>query len=163
MLKKKQIVKINSRKFDGRIHRSWNVELLEETDSLLTFIGEFEKEISHPHLGVIRRGTISHEFYWLTRGYNVFRFHEPEGDLRNFYCNLNLLPKFANGILDYVDMDIDVLVWEDFSYEILDLDEFEENAKIFRYSKTLRDEVDKNLKEILSLIERKYFPFDFKI
>ena len=162
MTQQNRIVRINSRKFDGVIHRSWNAELLEQTDSLLVYIGKFEKEIKHPHLGVIRRGTISYEFYWLERGYNVFRFHEPEGDLRNFYCNLNLPPTFENDILDYVDLEIDVLVWRDFSVRILDVEEFEENARVYDYSATLRAEVDENLKTLLSLIERKVFPFDYK-
>lgn len=159
----KKIVTINSRKFDWKIHRSWKAEILEQTDSLLSFVGEFEKEVNHPKLGVIRRGTISYEFYWLNRGYNVFRFHEPKGDLRNFYCNLNLPPKFENGVLDYIDLDVDVLVWKDFSIEILDLDEFETNAKIFDYPKKVRDDVNKNLEEVLSLIELKTFPFDYQI
>lgn len=162
MSNQKRIVKINSRKFDGKIHRSWNAEFLQQTASLLTFVGEFENEVKHPHLGVIRRGTVSHEFYWLNRGYNVFRFHEPEGGLRNFYCNINLPPKFENDVLDYVDLDIDVLVWKDFSFEILDSDEFEENAVAFDYPKTLRDDVDGNLQEILSLIKQKSFPFDYE-
>ncbi len=157
-----RIVKINSRKFDGTIHRSWNAALTEQTDSLLVFVGEFEKEVAHQHLGVIRRETISHEFYWLDRGYNVFRFHEPEGSLRNFYCNLNLPPTFSDGVLGYVDLDIDVLVWNDFSIQILDTDEFEENAQRFGYSEELRATVAENLQELLSLIERRLFPFDYK-
>jgi len=163
MENQKPSVQINSRKFDWKIHRSWKAEFLEQTDSLLIFVGTFEKEVKHPNLGVIRRNTISYEYYWLNRGYNVFRFHEPEGDLRNFYCNLNLPPKFENGVLDYVDLDVDVLVWKDFSFEILDSDEFETNAKIFDYPQKIRDEVDLNLKEILSLLEFRKFPFDYKI
>ncbi len=162
MTAQKQIVKINSRKFDWRVHRSWEAEFLEANDSLLTFVGKFEKEVEHPELGVIRRDTISYEFYWLDRGYNVFRFHEPEGDLRNFYCNLNLPPTFKNNVLDYVDLDIDVLVWKDFSYEILDVDEYETNAERFGYSDKLRDEVHENLEKVLQMIERKSFPFDYK-
>lgn len=157
-----RIVTINSRKFDGEIYRSWQAELIKQTDSLLTFVGVFEDEINHRHLGVIRRGTISYEFYWRKKGYNVFRFHEPEGDLRNFYCNLNLPPKWANGVLDYVDLDIDVLVWKDFSIQILDEDEFAENARLFGYSKELRETVKANLKELLTLVEQKSLPFDYK-
>jgi len=74
-------ITINSRKFDGKIHRSWQAESIAQKDSLLIFVGEFDKEVKHSHLGVIRRGTISYEYYWLDRWYNVFRFHEPDGDL----------------------------------------------------------------------------------
>jgi len=157
-----QLVTINSRKFDGEIHRSWKAKLISKKNYLLTFVGEFEKQIQHPHLGIIRRKTISYEYYWLDRCYNIFRFHEPNGDLRNFYCNINLPPKFENRVLDYTDLDIDLLVRKDFSYQILDLDEFENNAKRFSYSEELQKKVHMNLKELISLVENKSFPFNEK-
>jgi protein associated with RNAse G/E len=159
----KEFVTINSRKFDGTIHRCWKAKLIEQKDSLLTFIGEFEKEIKHPHLGVIRRGTLSCEFYWLDGWFNAFRFHEPDGSLRNFYCNLNMPPRFENNVLDYVDLDIDVLVWKDFSIEILDLDEFAENSKKFDYSAEIKNKTDESLKNLLILIENRDFPFNLEI
>ncbi len=162
MLGHKPTVQINSRKFDGSLQRSWQAELLERADSLLTLVGVFEEQVEHSLLGVIRRGTVSYEFYWLNRGYNIFRFHEPEGNLRNFYCNLTLPPVFESNVMDYVDLDVDVVVWKDFSHQILDLDEFETNAEIFGYPETLRTEVSRNLKEIVTLIEQKSFPFNFK-
>ncbi len=133
--------------------------MIKQENFLLTFVGEFDKEIDHPHLGVIRRGTISHEFYWLDRWYNVFRFHEPDGKLRNFYCNINMLPTFEKKILNYVDLDIDVLVWKDFSFEILDLDEFEENAVKYHYSPQVYDKANESLAELIVMIEKKSFPF----
>jgi uncharacterized protein len=154
---------INSRKFDGKIHRSWKAELVEQKNSLLIFVGEFEIEVNHSHLGVIRRGTLSYEFYWLDRWYNIFRFHEPGGALRNFYCNINMPPKFENGVLDYVDLDIDILVWKDFKYEILDADEFEENAQTYNYSNNLKQTVASNVKELISLIENRKFPFNLEL
>lgn len=160
MTNQNKLITINSYKFDGKIHRSWKAKLIEQKNSLLIFVGEFEKEVKHSHLGVIRRGTVSYEFYWLDLWYNVFRFHEPDGDLRNYYCNVNLPPKFENGVLDYIDLDIDVLVWKDFRYEILDLDEFAENAKIFNYSEDLIEKAKDNLTKLLRLIENRKFPFN---
>jgi uncharacterized protein len=155
-------VTINSRKFDGSIHRSWQAEILSETDELLTFVGEFERQINHLHLGVIRPKTLSYEFYWKNQWFNVFRFHEPEGDLRNYYCNINLPPVFDGSVLDYIDLDIDVLVWKDYSFEILDLDEFETHALKYNYSAELRRRVDASVKELLQRIESRAFPFDYK-
>lgn len=153
---------INSRKYDGTIHKSWKARLESETESLLTFIGEFESDINHPLLGVIRRNTVSYEYYWKNEWFNIFRFHEPEGDLRNFYCNINLPPKFSDCILDYIDLDIDVLVWKDFSHQILDLDEFENHAVKYNYTIEMIEKVNSTLKTLISMIERKTFPFDYK-
>jgi protein associated with RNAse G/E len=64
--------------------------------------------------------------------------------------------------LDYVDLDIDILVWKDFSYQILDSDEFLENAKRFSYSDEMRKKVRAARDELISLIETRTFPFDYK-
>lgn len=150
---------INSRKFNGEIHRAWQAELIEKRDTLFIFVGRFEEEVRHPKLGVIRRGTISYEYYWLDRWFNVFRFHEPEGDLRNFYCNINFPPSFENNVLNYIDLEIDVLVSKNFDVEILDRDEFEENSKIFNYSMDLKTKTFETLDELLKIIENRAFPF----
>ncbi len=137
--------------------------MIEQKNSLLVFKGIFIETVKHPFLGVIRRGTISYEYYWLNRWYNVFRFHEPEGDFRNFYCNLNMPPIFQNDVLDYVDLDIDVIVWKDFLYEIHDLDDFKINAEKFEYSKKLKQTVEVQLNYLIQSIQNRDFPFDVSI
>ena len=87
-------VTINSRKYDQTIRRSWRAELIETTGSMLVFIGKFEFDVEHTDLGFIPRGTVSYEYYWLDRWYNIFRFLLPDGRLRNYYCNINMPPVF---------------------------------------------------------------------
>ncbi len=157
-----KIITVNSRKFDNRIQRSWQCKLLERTQNQIILLGEFDKEVIHQSLGVIRRGTISYEFFWLDKFFNVFRFHEPDGSFRNFYCNINLPPKFETNVIDYVDLDLDVLILRDFSFEILDVDEFENNADKFSYSKELCETVEKTLSGLIAKIENRIFPFDYK-
>lgn len=157
---KNEIITINSRKFDNSLNRSWKCNFLEESSSYWLFVGEFESEIHHQKLGIIRRGTVSYEYYWKEKWFNIFRFHEPEGDLKFYYCNINLPPKFENNVLDYVDLDIDVLVQKDFTFEILDEDEFAENAKLYNYPENLKMETRKALESLLEIIRTKSFPFN---
>ena len=133
--------------------------MVEQKAPLLVFEGVFDFDVSHEDLGFIRRGTLSYEYYWLDRWYNVFRFHEPEGHLRNYYCNINMPPVFENGVLDYVDLDLDVLVRPDFSYKILDREDFEKNAKSFDYSDEIRINVNAAMSDVIRLIENRQFPF----
>lgn len=153
-------ITINSRKFDGSVRRSWRCDLTGRDGPLLVFLGVFDSEVNHSDLGIIRPGTVSYEYYWLDRWYNVFRFHEPGGELRNHYCNINMPPVFQDGVLDYVDLDIDVLVWPDGGYKILDMEEFEENSNKFKYPKDVTDAAETALNELLQLIETKEFPFN---
>jgi protein associated with RNAse G/E len=149
------MITVNSRKFDGSIRRSWNCELLEQRGSLLIFVGEFEFAVDHPDLGYIEKGTVSYEYYWLDRWYNAFRFHTVEGALRYYYFNINMPPTFADGVLDYVDLDIDVLVQPDLTYTVLDLDDFNRNARTLGYPDEVRTRTRAALDEVLRSIEQK--------
>jgi uncharacterized protein len=154
------IVTINSRKFDGSLRRSWTCRLARRDGALLVFEGVFDIEVLHPELGTISRGTTSYEYYWLDRWYNIFRFHEPDGPLRNYYCNINLPPELDGETLNYVDLDIDVLVWPDNTYEVLDIDEFEANALKFKYPAAVRSGASNALAQVIKLIERSGLPDD---
>lgn len=158
-----EAVTINSRKFDQTIHRTWNCELVERDGAMLRFVGVFERDISHDELGLIARGTVSHEYYWLDRWYNIFAFYHPDGQFRNFYCNINMPPIFAENVLDYVDLDIDVIVWPDFRFRIVDEKEYERNAVNFRYPDEVRQGAYAALIDVLDLIKMQSFPVQLKI
>lgn len=155
-----EAVEVRVMKYDGALHRRWRAKVLRGEGALLVLDAVFEEEVSHSQLGLIRRGTRSIEYYWLERWYNVFSFLEPDGSLRSFYCNVNLPPAFEGGVLSYVDLDIDVLVAPDLSYEVLDVDEFEAHAQRYGYAEEVRRGARRALAELLVLIERRQFPFD---
>src|SRR5437764_1093318 len=97
-----QEITVRSRKYDMQVRRTWTCEVLEQTEDLIYAAGVFDIDVEHPGLGSISRGTVSHEYYWFSRWYNVFRFHEPDGSFRNYYCNIAMPPTLTDGFLDYV-------------------------------------------------------------
>jgi protein associated with RNAse G/E len=146
-------------KFDGAEHRSWPAELIRQESSLLVLDAKFEIEVRHDHLGTLHSGTRSLEYYWLDRWYNIFRFSEPTGEFRNFYCNINLPPVLQESVLSYIDLDIDILVKPDLSFKILDEDEFTANALRYNYPMEVQARARRALSELISLIEGHEFPF----
>lgn len=152
-------ITVRTYKYDGSAHRHWRARVSKEEDTLLVLDAKFEEEIRHPLLGTVARETSSVEYYWLDRWYNVFRFVEPTGELRNFYCNVNVPPVLQNDVLSYIDLDMDVLVAPDFSYSILDEDEFAANAARFNYPREVIHKSWSALEELISLIEGRAFPF----
>lgn len=121
---------------------------------------KFDREIQHELLGTIVSGTISIEYYWLNRWYNIFRFAEPSGKLRSYYCNINVPPTFDGQVLSYVDLDVDILVESNFSYRVVDREDFEHNAVRFGYPNSVRLNAEKALNELIGLIESRAFPFN---
>lgn len=153
------MITVRAHKYDGSEHRSWNAKLLRQEGSLLVLDGTFGEEIKHDLLGTIASGTRSIEYYWLDRWYNIFRFAQPTGELRSYYCNVNVPPAFDGQVLSYVDLDIDILVEPDLSYRIVDLEDFEQNAERFGYSEDVQREARQGLAGVVQLIEARAFPF----
>lgn len=154
------MIEVQTFKLNGQPHRTWRAELIRQEESLLILDGAFEVDVQHDLLGTITAGTHSLEYYWLDRWYNVFRFSQPHGELRNYYCNVNLPPTFDGKILSYVDLDLDILVAPDFSYQILDAEDFERNVKLYGYDDELRANAQVALDELVAMIEKRAFPFN---
>ena len=127
---------------------------------MIVLDAKFEEHIEHDLLGTIPIGTLSTEFYWLDRWYNIFRFRDADLNLKRFYCNINMPPRLDGQILSYVDLDIDVLVEPDFSYRILDLEDFEENARHYNYPSDVQHEAHCAVDELIGLVQTRAFPFD---
>ena len=150
---------VRSYKYDGLLHRTWAAELIHRVGSLIVLDAKFPEEIIHDLLGTIASGTHSLEYYWLDRWYNIFRFAQPNGELRNYYCNVNVPPTFADEILSYVDLDLDILVAPDFSYQVLDEEDFESNAQIYRYPEEIQQNARRAVEELVEMIQVRAFPF----
>ena len=154
------MITVRAHKYDGSEHRSWSAQVVRQEGSLIVLDATFDQEIKHDLLGTIASGTKSIEYYWLDRWYNIFRFAEPSGELRNYYCNVNVPPAFDGQILSYVDLDIDILVEPDLSYRIVDIEDFEQNAERFGYSAAVQKEARQALEKLVKLIEGRAFPFN---
>ena len=147
-------------KYDGTEYRQWQAQLVRCDGSLMVLNGEFDIEVQHSQLGHIPLGTRTVEYYWLDKWYNVFRFLGNAGETRLWYCNVNMAPIVKDSVLTYVDLDIDILVQADFSYRILDLDEFELHTRLFSYPQEVQEVAKNALAELISRIEGRQFPFN---
>jgi protein associated with RNAse G/E len=153
---------VRSCKHDGRVQRTWPARVARREGTLFVLDAFFAEEIRHHIIGTIEAGTLSKEFFWTDRWYSVYRFQTPEGRLLKFYCNINTPPTFDSGVLTFVDLDVDVLVQPDYSFELLDVDEFERHSELYQYPASYRRKVQAALFELRHLIEQRQFPFDFK-
>jgi protein associated with RNAse G/E len=153
-------IEIISRKYDGRISKSWHAELAETRPDHVVVRGVFGEDVDHRKLGFIKRGTISIEYYWPDRWYNVFRFLEPDGSLRNFYCNVTMPPAISASTIDYVDLDIDLLADAMLDFEILDLDEFAERSVTLSYPSDVIANAHRSIDDLVKMVESRQYPFD---
>lgn len=152
-------ITVNSLKYDRTISRSWECSVISRNDDLLVARGVFDLDLSHDDLGEIVKGTISQEYFWFGKWFNIFRFENPDRTFRNFYANICMPPGFSDGVLSYVDLDIDILVWPDGLVNVADVEEFEKNASKFSYPSEIISNVEKTKRTLLKMIGIGEFPF----
>ncbi|MDI1241777.1 MAG: DUF402 domain-containing protein [bacterium] len=149
-----RIYTVNSRKIDRTIRRSWKCDHISTDNDKVDLIGSFEQSVEHSALGIIASGTISRERFYFKRWYNFFIFQHPTGNLRNYYVNICMPPVVSDATIDYIDLDIDLIVWPDGQWQTLDLEEFEANRVEFGYPESVAARALATLAELERLMVR---------
>lgn len=155
----RQDITIRVLKHDRAEYRRWSAIISRHEGELMVLNAEFDVDVSHEILGEIKKRTRTVEYYWLDHWYNVFRFLNQDGSTRLWYCNINTPPEFVGDTLTYIDLDIDILVQPDFSFQVLDIEEFEANARRYGYSDEEKRRAHQAVAELISMIHRREFPF----
>ena len=59
-----------------------------------------------------------------------------------------------------MDLDLDILVDPDFSYKVLDVEDFESNVLRYGYTEKVQSKARQALDELVRMIEMRVFPFE---
>jgi uncharacterized protein len=147
-------------KYDGRPHYTWPAELLEDDGEQLTFRSVVGGLLVHYTRGFeepTRRP--SDLIFWRDRWYNVFVNLNDDGSTRNFYCNVAMPLSIEGNTIKFVDLDLDVQIFPDGTYRVLDRDEYELHCIKYAYPDWLQQMAEQAVTEILALFEAREGPF----
>lgn len=152
-----ETIQIHSYKHNGRIHRVWQETMvLKGTKNIV--IGANEKTLV----------TESDGRTWLTREPSICYFHAEHWfniicmlreDGVYYYCNLSSPFVYDNGSIKYIDYDLDVKVFPDMSYTLLDEDEFEMHKVEMNYPEVIEKILRRHLQTLISWIQQRRGPF----
>src|SRR5690625_6456244 len=67
---------------------------------------------------------------------------------------------YNRNLVQYVDYDIDVIVQKDGSFNVVDLDEYEENTTKLQYPKHIKDKLKEELQVLKEWIYKGQNPFN---
>ncbi|MDY0406881.1 DUF402 domain-containing protein [Virgibacillus sp. 179-BFC.A HS] len=148
---------IQAYKHNGTLHRVWkSTTILKRTET--TVIGANDKTLV----------TESDGRTWITREPAICYFHAQQwfnviGMLRNdgiyFYCNISSPFLMEENVLKYIDYDLDLKIYPDMTFSLLDEDEYEQHKKWMHYPKKLDKILYGQIEQLKSWVRQRKGPF----
>lgn len=153
-------LKIHSYKHNSKIHRSWDeATYLGEDDEYMIF-ANYKTLVIESDGRTWRTKEPAIMFFSKKNWFNIIGQLKDSGIY--YYCNIASPFVIEEDTIKYIDYDLDLRVFPDGSFKVLDRGEYQYHKKKMNYS----DDLDKILKEELTiLIEKargKISPFDKK-
>ena len=140
---------IHGYKHDGKIHRSWDeAVLLEIHDDYLIF-GNERTKVTESDGRTWRTKEPAVLYFYKNNWYNIIGQYKKNGVY--YYCNMASPYIIEENTIKYIDYDLDLRVFPDGSFKVLDRGEYKYHRKIMEYP----DIIDKTLKaELTNLINK---------
>lgn len=131
--------------------------VLEETNEYLIVANDHTKLIEHDGRSH-RTKEPAVLFFYKHRWFNVIGQLKKQGLF--YYCNIATPYLIENHTIKYIDYDLDLRVFPDGGYRILDRNEYKYHKKIMNYSNDLDRIVHKELSKLIELKKEKKGPFE---
>ena len=142
---------------DRQVIWSYSGQILERTPTRLTLEARFNRNTSDAGYVVFEKNDRFVEYYFTDRWYNIFEIHSAKDDhLKGWYCNITTPIEFQPGVIEQIDLALDVWIAPDGSTLLLDEDEFRD----LKLDPETRAQARRGLDELLDRLRRREPPFD---
>lgn len=160
-MKKGEKYKIHGYKHNGKLYKTWDeAVLLDETNDYYVF-GNRNTKVTK----ILGKSWYTREtailFYFKNTWYNVVAQLKKNGIY--YYCNIASPVVIDNKTIKFIDYDLDLRIFPDDTYKILDKSEYEYHKRIMKYPKDLQEILSFKLKELINRFNKKEIPFDEEI
>jgi len=150
-------VPIHSYKHDQKLHRIWKkAVVLEQTQTMLvtanyrTRVIECDGRSWHTKEPAIC-------YFYNDLWFNIIGMLKKDGVY--FYCNLSSPYLYDGEAIKYIDYDLDIKVFPDGSYMLLDEREYKDHSKEMEYPQDIMDIIESQRQELIRRIEYREKPF----
>lgn len=152
-------VYVQSYKHDGSLHRTWAKALVIDIfEHCVVAVTDHTWVVEADH-----RKWLTKEpaicFFYDNRWFNVISMVRKTGIY--YYCNLASPSLYDGEAIKNIDYDLDVKVFPDDSYMILDENEYAYHADLMKYPDNIKNIIENEMNDLLSMIENRKDPFNF--
>ncbi len=149
---------IHSYKHDSKIHRSWDEATYLNEDEEYMIFGNYKTLVIESDGRTWHTKEPAIMFFSKKHWFNIIGQLKKTGIY--YYCNIASPFIIEENTIKYIDYDLDLRVFPDGSFKVLDRGEYNYHKKIMNYS----DDIDKILKQELTIlinkVREKEYPFN---
>jgi protein associated with RNAse G/E len=149
---------IHSYKHDGHIHRSWDEAIYIGESNNVYIFGNNKTKVVEADGRKRTTGEGAIIYFFKNNWFNIIGQIKPDGIY--YYCNLASPFIIEDGIIKYIDYDLDVRVFPNGSFRILDKREYEYHKYKMNYSEDLDKVLKYELNTLINMIRNKKGPFE---
>ena len=150
-------IPVHSYKHDGNIHRIWQkVRIVEAThNTIITASSKTNVIESDGRIWKTAEPAVSYFFddFW----FNVIAILRADGI--HFYCNLSSPCLYNEDAIKYIDYDLDIKVFPNYRYKVLDEYEFNRHKKEMAYPEDVQSIIRSQMRRLINMINQKEGPF----
>lgn len=151
---------IHCYKHDGKIHRVCEETIvLEKTDDYLICANNRTK-VTESDGRTHRTKEPAILFFYKHNWFNVIAQFKDFGLF--YYCNISSPYVIDDKYIKYIDYDLDLRVFPDGGYRILDKNEYKYHRRIMNYSDDLDIIINRELEKLIEMKNKKIGPFDIE-
>lgn len=160
-IKNGEKLNIHSYKHNGKIHRSWDEAIfLDENDDYVVF-GNNKTVVTEADGRTWKTKEPAILYFSKKNWFNIIGQLKPNGIY--YYCNIASPFVIEDKTIKYIDYDLDLRVFPDGSFKILDRGEYQYHKRLMNYSKDIDIILKSELTKLIDTVRKKEYPFNQEV
>lgn len=147
-------------KHNGTIHKSWNVAYVLDIKRDYIVLGNENVLVTKQDGRTWRTKEPAIMFFYNNRWFNIIAQLKSNGIF--YYCNIASPYVIDENVVKYIDYDLDLRVFSDGAFKILDRNEYNYHKKLMKYPKEINYIIKEELSALIEMKKTGEFPFNEK-
>lgn len=149
---------IHCYKHNGELYKTWDKALILDIKKDYIVLGNDNVLVTKSDGRVWRTKEPAIMFFYKDRWFNIIAQLKENGLF--YYCNIASPYIMDNRILKYIDYDLDLRVFPDGAFKILDRNEYNYHKKLMNYPKEINFIIKSELSSLIEKKKKNEHPFD---
>jgi protein associated with RNAse G/E len=152
------VLKIQSYKHNGVVYKNWDDTIILEVNDNYIVCANNKARVTEIDGRKWNTNELAIIFFYKDKWFNVIAQFKKDGIY--YYCNIETPYAIEDKTIKYIDYDIDLRIFPDNTYKVLDEREYEYHRSKMKYSDDIDKIVKYEINNLLNIYKNKENPFN---